>query len=114
MPRIANIDASRQPICFQASRRNTKKPRIRTPASEKRAASRISGGQSVTPILPAMKAKLHSRQNSAIANGRLLNRGAAAEAGRLIAGAAGTGADMGSLLFRLPFRHPLAIWKLNH
>ena len=33
------------------------------PASENRAVSRISGGQSVTPILPATKAKLQSRQN---------------------------------------------------
>jgi hypothetical protein len=44
------------------------------PASEKRAASRISGGQSVTPILPATKAKLQSRQNRAIWNGSQLKR----------------------------------------
>jgi hypothetical protein len=37
-------------------------PRIRMPANEKRAVSSISGGQSVTPILPATKAKLHSTQ----------------------------------------------------
>ena len=45
------------------------------PASEKRAASRISGGQSVTPILPATKAKLQSRQNSPIVNGSGLKPG---------------------------------------
>ena len=49
-----------------ASPRSADKPRIRTPASENRAVSRISGGQSVTATLPATKAKLHSRQNSAI------------------------------------------------
>lgn len=48
--------------------------RISTPASEKRAASRISGGQSVTPILPATKAKLQSRQNKVISNGSVLKR----------------------------------------
>src|SRR3954462_8507389 len=44
-------------------------PRIRMPASEKRAASRISGGQSVTPILPATKAKLQSRQHRPLSLG---------------------------------------------
>ena len=39
------------------------------PASENRAVSRISGGQSVTPILPATNAKLQSRQNSAMWSG---------------------------------------------
>ena len=46
-----------------ASPRSAEMPRIRMPASENRAVSRISGGQSVTPILPATKAKLQSRQN---------------------------------------------------
>src|SRR5579862_9583092 len=109
MPRIANMATSRQPICCQKncepSRRKAKTPRIRTPASENRAASRISGGQSVTPILPATKAKLQSRQNSAIANGRVLKRVAEAEAGPAIAGAADV--DMGSLLCRHDLGSPL-------
>ena len=42
------------------------------PASENRAVSRISGGQSVTPILPATKAKLQSRQNRAMVSGSAL------------------------------------------
>src|SRR6516165_2033937 len=103
MPRIANMATSRQTSCQEnreASRRNAEKRTIRMPASENRAASRISGGQSVTPILPATKAKLQSRQNSAIANGRVLNRAVEAGAGTVIEGAAEIGEDMGSLLCR--------------
>ena len=58
--------ASRQVSEDHASPRSAVMPRIRIPASENRAASRISGGQSVTPILPATKAKLQSRQNRPI------------------------------------------------
>jgi hypothetical protein len=39
------------------------------PAIENRAASRISGGQSVTAIFPATNAKLHSRQNRPMVSG---------------------------------------------
>jgi hypothetical protein len=49
-----------------ASRRNAETPRIRIPASENRAVSRMSGGQAVTPIFPATKAKLHSTQKMPI------------------------------------------------
>ena len=59
------MPASRQVSEDHASPRSAVMPRIRMPASENRAVSRISGGQSVTPILPATKAKLQSRQNSA-------------------------------------------------
>jgi hypothetical protein len=61
-PRSANTQVSRHDS-DHASRRNAETPRIKIPTSEKRAVSRISGGQSVTPILPATKAKLQSRQN---------------------------------------------------
>src|SRR5215469_7765996 len=105
MPRIANMAASRQENCeenclenchenCEPSRRRVEKPRIRMPARENRAASRISGGQSVTPILPATKAKLQSRQNTAIANGRLLKRLEKAWAGTVIGDTAEIGADM--------------------
>src|SRR5439155_1418428 len=59
---MANTAASRQVSC-QPSPRTAEIPRIKMPASENRAVSRISGGQSVTPILPATKAKLQSRLN---------------------------------------------------
>src|SRR3981081_1550781 len=68
MPRIANTKVSRHDS-DHASRRNAETPRTKLPANEKRAVSRISGGQSVTPILPATKAKLHSRQNRPIYSG---------------------------------------------
>ena len=61
------------------------------PASENRAVSRISGGQSVTPILPATKAKLQSRQNSAMIERQRIETGRGEPRS--------TGAsDMGSLL----------------
>src|SRR4029079_13310200 len=69
---------------------NGRMPRIRMPASKHRAVSRISGGQSVTPILPATKAKLQSRQNRMIyiGNGLKPGRGTATEGA----------SDMGPLL----------------
>src|SRR5262249_50407753 len=114
MPRIANIPASRQESCSHSSRRKAKKPRIRSPARENRAASRMSGGQSVTPIFPAMKAKLQSRQNTAIASGNVLKRAVEAEAVKVIPGAAEIGADIGKSPLPPSFRVFLAIWKLNH
>src|SRR4030081_810789 len=75
------------------------------PASEKRAVSRISGGQSVTPILPATKAKLQSRQNRPIYNGSGLK---AAARGTAMEGAS----DMEILLCH-GLGPRLDIWKLN-
>src|ERR1700712_1341716 len=90
MPITANTAASRQVSDDQASPRSAVIPRITIPASENRAVSRINGGQSVTPILPATKAKLQSRQNSAIMSGS----GLKPVRGTAIGGAS----DMGNLL----------------
>src|SRR3954467_12772383 len=103
MPISANTAASRQDI-DHASSRSAEMPRIRMPASEKRAVSRIIGGQSVTPILPATKAKLQSRQNSVMYSGSGLKpvRGTGIEGAN----------DMRHLLSpHLGAR--LDIWKLN-
>src|SRR3954454_15600063 len=96
---MANTAASRHVSDDQASPRSAVIARITIPASENRAVSRISGGQSVTAILPATKAKLQSRQNSAIASGKGLKR---------VRGSATEGAsDMGSLL--VPLTYVLAL-----
>src|SRR5437773_2343601 len=73
--------------------------------SENRAVSRISGGQSVTAILPATKAKLHNRQNKPIYSGSALKpaRGTVVEGARDI-GVAPLQSDVGP---------DLDIWKLN-
>src|SRR5258707_1052185 len=77
------------------------------PASEKRAASRISGGQSLTPILPATNAKLQSRQNRPISSGSQVNRLFGAEM------AAAGAMDMARSPSALDLGGQVAIWKLN-
>src|SRR5215470_11823348 len=88
-----------------ASRRNAETARIRMPAARNRAASRISGGQSVTPILPATKAKLQSRQNSVMVSGSVLKR---------LRGIESEGAsDMGASPSPTDLGLRVGIWKLN-